>query len=117
MALRQVVLLTDDLTGEEIKQGEGETVTFSIDRTDYEIDLSTANAGKLRDELAPFVSAARKASGDGRRRRVGGRQTRDYDIAAVRAWARSNNVDIPSRGRIPQAIIDRYKVDMGEASI
>ena len=116
MAQRTIVRLTDDLTGEDIKQGEGETISFSIDRTDYEIDLSKTNAGKLRDELSPYVGAARKVSGV-RGRRGGGRQTRDYDIAAVRAWARSNGIDIPSRGRIPQAIIDRFKVDMGEASI
>jgi Lsr2 len=60
-------------TGAEIKQYEGETVTFSLDRASLRIDLSKANAGKLRDELAPFVNAARKAGGDGRRRRGAGR--------------------------------------------
>ena len=41
----------DDLDGE----AADETVEFGIDGKSYEIDLSTANAGKLRDVLAEFV--------------------------------------------------------------
>ena len=39
MAQRTIVQLTDDLDGKPIPDGKGETVRFSLDRTDYEIDL------------------------------------------------------------------------------
>nr|BFE37819.1 hypothetical protein GCM10010200_100700 [Actinomadura rugatobispora] len=43
------VLLVDDLDGGE----EDETVAFSLDGTSYVIDLSAANAEKLRGTLQP----------------------------------------------------------------
>jgi hypothetical protein len=46
----------------------------------------------------------RKSEGGGR-----ARPERDFDMAALRAWAKSNNVDVPQRGRIPQNIVDQYK--------
>ena len=51
MATVTRVLLIDDLDGGEAV----ETVKFNLDRQDYEIDLSEANAGRLRDKLARFV--------------------------------------------------------------
>jgi hypothetical protein len=51
MAQRTIVQLTDDLDGKPISDGKGETVRFSLDRTDYEIDLADKNAnaaGHLR---------------------------------------------------------------------
>lgn len=47
--------LIDDLDG----QVANETVTFGLDGKSYEIDLSDANASKLRDALAVYVAAAR----------------------------------------------------------
>ncbi|MCW2722442.1 MAG: hypothetical protein JWR81_6264, partial [Pseudonocardia sp.] len=47
----------DDLDGSD---AEG-TVSFSLDRTEFEIDLSEGNAARLRDVLAPYVGAARRA--------------------------------------------------------
>lgn len=44
MAQRTIVQLTDDLDGKLIPAGKGETIRFSLDRTDYEIDLADKNA-------------------------------------------------------------------------
>ena len=46
MAQKVEVLLVDDIDGGEAD----ETVSFSIDGTSYEIDLSKKNAAKLRDD-------------------------------------------------------------------
>ena len=62
------IRLVDDLDGESAD----ETVEFGIDGKSYEIDLSKENAGRLRDVLADFVSAARRAGG----RRRGGSECR-----------------------------------------
>ncbi len=56
MATKTEVLLVDDLTGEAADT----TVKFSLDGTDYELDLSDENAGEMRESFAKYVSAARK---------------------------------------------------------
>ncbi|MEO2118704.1 MAG: Lsr2 family protein, partial [Microbacterium sp.] len=62
MARKIVHQLVDDLDGTVLEIGEGETLTFSLDGTAYEIDLTDANAAALRDSLAPYVSAGRRIS-------------------------------------------------------
>jgi len=59
MAQRVVIQLTDDLSGVAIRAGKGETVTFSIDGTSYEIDLTATNASMLRKALRPYIEAGR----------------------------------------------------------
>ena len=48
MAQKVQVILVDDIDGGTAE----ETVSFSLDGVSYEIDLSTANAAKLRDAFA-----------------------------------------------------------------
>ncbi len=59
MAQKIQVLLLDDLDGSE---AEG-TVRFALDGTEYEIDLNAEHAQALRDALARYVRAARRAGG------------------------------------------------------
>src|SRR5665811_550209 len=47
--------MIDDLDGSE---EDVSTVLFSLDRKDFEIDLSAANAEQLRGKLAKFIDAA-----------------------------------------------------------
>ena len=56
MAQRVQIILEDDYDGGEAD----ETVSFSLDGAEYEIDLSSANAAELRNALAPWLSHARK---------------------------------------------------------
>ena len=63
MAQKVTVALEDDLTGGPAD----ETVRFSVEGTDYEIDLSAKNAAAFRKQLAPFVEHARKVRLDGAR--------------------------------------------------
>ena len=106
--------LIDDLDGSEAT----ETVTFGLDGTAYEIDLSKKNASALRNALQSYLKAARKASSAGGRRKpapaLSGRKAqRGYDIVQLREWAGSNGVEVPARGRIPQAVVDQYKAAGG----
>ena len=57
MAQKVQTLFVDDLDG---SAAEG-TVRFGLDGTDYEIDLNTEHAQALRDALARYVSAGRRA--------------------------------------------------------
>jgi DNA-binding LytR/AlgR family response regulator len=64
------VLLIDDLDG---SQADG-TVRFALDGTEYQIDLNAEHAAALREALARYVSAARRAGGGARRPARGGRR-------------------------------------------
>lgn len=107
MAQKVQVLLLDDLDG----GAADETVSFAIDGTNYEIDLSEANASKLRDALSPYISSARKAKRSRRAatQRSGGRG----DTSAIREWARSQGLKVSDRGRIPADIMAKYDAANG----
>lgn len=115
VARREIVVLEDDLDGGTAD----ETVKFGLDGMQYEIDLSKANAAKLRDVFAPFVAGARKVSRGGVV--VGGRvasrasspATDREQNKAVRAWAKRKGKKISERGRIPQGIVDEYHAAAG----
>jgi hypothetical protein len=101
MATRTITSLVDDTDGSEAQ----ETVSFGLEGTTYEIDLSETNAKKLRDALSPWASKARKTGGRRSSRRDGGSKE---DLKAVRAWAASNKVELSKRGRIPQSVLEQY---------
>lgn len=98
MAQKVSIVLVDDIDGTDAE----ETVSFALDGRDYEIDLNSKNAGKLRDALAPYVGHARRA-GVRKRGRTGGPSPAD-----IRAWARENGFDVPDRGRVSQQVRDAY---------
>ena len=109
MAQIREIRLVDDLNGEVAD----ETVEFGVDGKNYEIDLSTANAKKLRDALADFVGSARRSGG---RRRGGGapaaparRPSIDREQnQAIREWARKRGMKVSDRGRIPAEVLEAY---------
>lgn len=105
MAQKVQVILIDDIDGGPAEK----TVSFSLDGDSYEIDLSPANAAKLRDSFAPYVGNARKvgriAPGRGRGRRGGGADNRTSEI---RAWARANGHKVNERGRIAADLVAAY---------
>ena len=113
MAQKIEVHLEDDLDG-----GPADTtVSFALEGRGYEIDLSIANAEKLREALRPFVAAARKVpSGNGRRKRGAGTSTSSGETAAIRAWAKMHGHQVSDRRRIHQSIKDAYYAATGAAS-
>lgn len=103
MAQRVSIVLEDDIDGSDAD----ETVTFALDGTTYEIDLSAKNAAKLRDALAPYIGHARRTAG----RRSSGRsssRSSKKDVADVRAWARANGYKVSERGRISAEVQAAY---------
>ncbi len=108
MAQKVSITLVDDIDGET---EAAETVSFGIDGTSYEIDLTEANASALREALAPYVGHARKVGGSARRTRSAVKATApagEPTAAQIREWARANGHDVPERGRIPAGIRDAY---------
>jgi hypothetical protein len=104
MVSRTTVELLDDVDG----KAAAETLSFGIDGTSYEIDLSEKNAKTLRKALEPFVGAGRRTAG--RLTRANARPVATgVDNGAVRAWAASNGIQVSARGRIPGEIIEKYR--------
>lgn len=104
MAKQTTVTLIDDLDGSEAD----EQVEFAVDGRSYEIDLSSANSARLRDALAPFVSAARRTGGR-RSTPAPGRSTSDREQnQAIREWAQQNGFTVSDRGRLPANVIEAY---------
>lgn len=115
MAQTMQVVLVDDVDGGAADQ----TVEFSLDGVDYEIDLSDARAAQLRDDLALWVGHARRRAVAPRRSSgssggsgsTGG--SSGVDQAVVRAWARENGHTVNERGRLPGAVVDAYRAATG----
>ena len=76
MAKKVTVTLVDDFDGEGAAD---ETVEFGLDGVSYEIDLSSKNAAKLRNDLKLWVDAGRQGGRSQARPfcRIGPRQGSD----------------------------------------
>ncbi len=107
MAQKVQVLLVDDLDGGEAD----ETVTFALDGKTYEIDLTTANADKLRSALEPYTKSGRRTGGRaaGGRGRVRAGAGTSQDTAKIRAWAKENGYEVNDRGRVPATVREAYE--------
>ncbi|MEU0214031.1 Lsr2 family protein [Streptomyces sp. NPDC006265] len=112
------VILLDDLANDDTTEAD-ETVPFSLDGVDYEIDLTEANAQKLRARLKEFTQAGRIVP---KRRRsprpmtepagAGATLSRHQggvDPKAARAWATEHRLIAPKqRGVLGKKIKDAY---------
>lgn len=103
MAKRVSIVLTDDLDGGDA----AETVTFGLDGSSYEIDLSSENAARLRGALQPFVGGARKTGG--RVRSARGRSGASGNATAIRAWAQEQGLNVSARGRVRAEVRAAYE--------
>ena len=112
MAQKIQTLFIDDLDGSE---AEG-TVRFALDGADYEIDLNAGHAQALRDALARYVRAARRAGGGTRRPVRGGRRAPagGVDSTEVREWAKAQGIEVKDRGRVPAELVVKFKAAAGQ---
>lgn len=109
MGKRVVEILVDDLTGEESEKVE--TINYSLDGTQYEIELAPKNADKFRGLFQEYIAVSRKSGsarrGSGTRRGGGSGRSKD-ELAAIREWATANGHEVSERGRIKSDIIEAY---------
>ena len=120
MARQTIELLIDDLDGSRLGEGEGDTVTFALQGSEYSIDLSSQHIDELKEALAKYVAAAQKISGrrtsastaasrsNNGSAKSGSAKSDKADLAAVRAWARENGHEVSDRGRVSQKVLDAY---------
>jgi hypothetical protein len=103
VAQRTQILYVDDIDGSE---AEG-TVRFGLDGTEYEIDLNKNHSAQFTKAIRPYIDAARKVSSS--RRPARGSRPARHNQSDVRAWARSQDLKISDRGRIPADVLARYE--------
>jgi hypothetical protein len=105
-------LFIDDLDGSE---AEG-TVRFGLDGIEYEIDLNAEHAQAMRDALARYVQAARRAGGSTRRPVRAGRRApaAGVDSTEVREWAKAQGMEVKDRGRVPAELVVKFKAATGQ---
>jgi len=114
MARTVQVQLLDDIDGGRAD----ETLTYGLDGTSYEIDVSAAHAEKLRASLAKFILKSRRL-GRGRVRataRARGGAPARTDRAqnqAIRDWAKGKGLEVSDRGRIPASVVEQYEAEAG----
>jgi hypothetical protein len=114
VARKVQVHLLDDIDGGKAD----ETLKFALDGTNYEIDLSTRHAEKLRKSVDKFVQAARRVgrgplAPSGRPRSGSGARSDRVQNQAIRDWAKRRGIELNERGRIPRSIIEQYEAEAG----
>jgi hypothetical protein len=108
MAQVTKVRLVDDLDGSDAD----ESVSFTLDGKALEIDLSAANAERLREILAPYIAAARHGDRQPVRRQqpVSAASAAPHEpTGPIREWAAANGFEVSARGRISSQIMDAYQ--------
>lgn len=108
MAQKVQVLIEDDLDGSPAT----ETVAFSLDGTEYEIDLNGQHKDELLAAIEPYRAVARKVayarpSRMTRTKPSGGKRT-GPDTTEVREWAKAQGIEVKERGRIPAEVVAKY---------
>ncbi len=109
MARKTIYL--DDMESGEVEADAG-TITFALENVTYELDLSTKNATKLRNQLAPWISAARKPAGRPHpvaKKASGGSGYNSEQQKAIREWAGRNGFTVSAKGRIPGEVIHAFE--------
>lgn len=114
MSKRVIVMVEDDLDGSVLPEEEAETFRFAVGGERYELDVSKANADKLRSEFGRYVSKARNVTrlgGESTTRRTSAHRStsRNSESSAIREWAVSTGLmDAGKRGRLPAEVVEKY---------
>lgn len=105
MAHRTQVEIVDDLDG----KSEAQPLHFysPITGDKIAIDLGDANAERLEKALAQaekklkqFIESGRKAKKSSRKSSINSKR--------IRAWAKSQGMDVSERGRLPKEVVDAF---------
>lgn len=106
MARRVMIDIESDLSG----KAPAETVEFTWNGHQYEIDLTDEERSAFQESLKEYLDHARVKVGRGRSSKTKPARTElGASPATVRAWARAQQIDVPARGRIPNDVYERFE--------
>ncbi|OWL99306.1 hypothetical protein B7435_22610 [Mycolicibacterium peregrinum] len=106
MAKKTSVTLVDDY--DPAAPGVVKSHEIVLDGVEYTIDLSDANAEKLRHDLAKWIKCARRVKGAWKRGPYTSTVPAVSDPAAARTWAKANGYHVSPVGRLPAAVAYAY---------
>ncbi len=127
MAKQVRIFLTCDLHRENEQVDGMATVAFGYEGKLYELDVCRDHHTEFTEALSPWATAARPYGNfpappeeDGRSPRRGGgrrsgagtsaaRTASKEQLAAIRDWARSQNMEVSERGRIPASVLEAFE--------
>ncbi|MFD7541269.1 MULTISPECIES: Lsr2 family protein [unclassified Streptomyces] len=101
MAIRNVVV--SDLSGKP----DADTVTFGLDGTWYQVDLTPEERKALQDALKAYLGVSRKAAAAAPKKRQVP-ETSAAEREEIRKWARKKRFVFKERGRIPKEVMKAY---------
>lgn len=108
MARRTTVVFEDDLDATPAQH----QVSFTFEGVAYEIDLNDEHYAEFQEAMAPWVSHARRVSGrrtTGKRSSGSGSTNGSSSATAIREWAKSQNMEVSDRGRVPANVRAAYE--------
>lgn len=103
MAQKLIVAFTDDLDGSDA----AETISFSFERKNYEIDLNEGHAEEFRSAMQKYIKAARSTDKSKAQPKTV-KKTGAISSKDIRAWAETQNIEMNPRGRLKQEVVDQY---------
>jgi len=103
MAQKEQVELVSDLDGTKAE----ETVSFGLDGTAYEIDLSSEQAQEMRLALAGYTEAASRRWRSARKQRARGRSA---EPPGLREWAASRGFEVRDGWAVPARVRDEFEL-------
>lgn len=87
-------------------------VCITVNGKGIEVDLAAKSVARLTKALEPFWAVGTEHDFVVTQRQRGTRRQRDvgrgYDLDELRQWAANNGTKLPSRGRIPAAIVKQF---------
>ena len=112
MARQTYTRIVSDLSGNVLEEGESETIAFGFGKDSYTIDLSKEEADEFRKVIGKYTDAAQHVSSSSSSRNSrassGNRNDKEY-LRKVRLWAADNGIQVNTRGRISQSVIEQYE--------
>ena len=98
-----------DLTGDSV---DVSTVSFALNGTGYEIDLTGDEFDALVARLNEYIENGRRASvnlnAPKRPGRSGNGRVKNGETAKIRAWAQEQGIDVAAKGRIKPEVVSAY---------
>lgn len=110
-------IFTDDLTGQEVGEDQIVTQRFTFEGVQYEIDLTSDNTEKFRTAMKPWMEASRRVGGKAAKKTAAKKAassasngSAQHSAAEIRDWARTQGLDVPDRGRIPDEVREHFEL-------
>jgi hypothetical protein len=119
LLVAQKVILVDDLDG-----SEGDDVVrreFPLLNRTFAIDLCDVNQQRLSEALGfleQVLEHAREVKQPSRARKTADTspRLRGHTLTDVRGWAREQGLEVPSRGKLPDELLEKFIAEHPDAA-